>query len=149
MYLFPDSVHLLRGGAEELYQDLNAADFYQYNWYIKITDVIVEGPAAKLSNKLLRLQLSSDLCQETVLDKNRAVLVRRQNLAVVSGKFDSGTGADVLACTYRFEDSVFHYVNKPSDVIRLKVQTLDKLGPPLSDMTFCIRLMFFRVHTED
>lgn len=149
MFLFPEWVFVLRGSCDDLWEYVSAASFYQYEWYMKITDICVEGPTEKLANKPFRLTVSCDLCQEQVWDRNRAIVLRRQNLALISGRFSGHAGSSTVMQNFRLENSVFYYVNKPSDVVRLIVGRVEPSDIVVEELSFCVRVLFFKVRPDE
>lgn len=152
MYLFPHTIFLMVGKSADLYNYMHAGEFYQDDWFLKITDISVKGEANKLSGKRFHLRLASNFCQEDLLDQNRNVLVRNQNLAVISGRFPlASEDSDLTKVekTFRFEDPSFHLVNKPSDILQLLVHSLDESGASIEDLNFFVRLVLFKVRSSD
>ena len=152
MWLFPETVFLYSGKAEDLWTNIHAGRFYDNEWFLKITDIFVHGESAKVARKYFDLSFSSDFCQEEVLNQNREVNFRNQSLAVVSGQFPAaseGSELGKVGRTFRFDDAVFYLVNRPSDFLSINVTCETETGLSIEDLDFSIRLVVFKVRASD
>lgn len=122
--------------------------FNEGDWFLKITDVQCSGEKNVVGAKHFSLNFTTNFVQEELLSRVRTVLIRDQSLATVFGVFPQGfEAASTVQQSFRFEDSGFYKVVKPSETLKLTVDAVRSQDQEvsLSDLKFAVRLCLYKV----